>query len=367
MQTEHSFIQGDARYMENLEEESIHLVVTSPPYPMIEMWDGTFAWLNPEAGEALRRGDGRTAFELMHRELDRVWWRLFQLVAEGGFICINIGDATRKLGEEFRLYSNHARIMQKFWELGFTPLPLILWRKPTNAPTKFMGSGTLPAGAYVTLEHEYILIFRRGGKRRFPGEKDKENRRESAVFWEERNKWYSDLWDFKGSRQGIAADTPVVSSGKLRNRSGAYPFALPFRLINMYSLYGDTVLDPFLGLGTTSLAAMACGRNSLGLEVDNDLLSLLERKITTPSAVEELNCYQQERFENHLEFVREYRKTKGRLPGYNNSCHGIPVVSRQETGLKLRLVDKILQNTAGNYTVKYKEFMPRDSRCSFQE
>ena len=90
----------------------------------------------------------------------------------------------------------------------------------------------------------------------------------SAFFWEERNRWFSDVWDFKGTVQGL-------DHGDLRSRSGAYPLELAFRLINMYSLYEDTVLDPFLGTGTTTLASIACGRNSIGIEIDRAFSSFI--------------------------------------------------------------------------------------------
>ena len=133
-----------------------------------------------------------------------------------------------------------------------------------------MGSGMLPAGAYVTLEHEYILILRKGGKREFKKESDKQNRRESALFWEERNLWFSDIWfDIKGTPQTLGAQN--LGDKTARKRSGAYPFELAHRLINMYSVKGDRVLDPFLGTGTTMAAAMAAGRNSVGYEMDASL------------------------------------------------------------------------------------------------
>ena len=104
-----------------------------------------------------------------------------------------------------------------------------------------MGSGMLPAGAYVTLEHEYILIVRKGSKREFKTEVEKENRRESALFWEERNVWYSDVWtDIKGTEQKL----PKAMS---RLRSAAFPFELAYRLINMYSVKGDVILDSISG------------------------------------------------------------------------------------------------------------------------
>ena len=101
-----------------------------------------------------------------------------------------------------------------------------------------------PGGAYVTLEHEYILILRKNGKRKFTTQPEKQNRRESAYFWEERNIWFSDIWDLKGIRQDI-------QQKDIRTRSAAFPFELAYRLINMYSVFGDTILDPFLGTGTT--------------------------------------------------------------------------------------------------------------------
>ena len=129
-------------------------------------------------------------------------------------------------------------------------------------PNKFMGSGMLPAGAYATLEHEYILILRKGNKREFKSKEDKLRRQQSAFFWEERNVWFSDIWeDLKGTKQNNI-------DKHIRERSGAYPFELPYRIINMFSLRGDTVLDPFLGTGTTTLACMATARNSIGYEVN---------------------------------------------------------------------------------------------------
>src|SRR5206468_5334175 len=104
----------------------------------------------------------------------------------------------------FILYPNHVRIASHLVRLGFNPLPAILWRKQTNAPNKFMGSGMFPPGAYVTLEHEYVLIVRKGDKRAFDSEVIRSRRRESAFFWEERNDWFSDVWfDLKGTGQNL--------------------------------------------------------------------------------------------------------------------------------------------------------------------
>ncbi|MFM6984985.1 MAG: DNA methyltransferase, partial [Chitinophagaceae bacterium] len=137
------------------------MVVTSPPYPMVEMWDDIMGRQNIAISKAQIKQKPNEVFELMHQELDKVWKECFRVLAEGGFLCINIGDATRTVNGNFKLYDNHSRIAQYCNSIGFNEMPCVLWRKETNAPNKFMGSGMLPCGAYVTLEHEYILIFRK--------------------------------------------------------------------------------------------------------------------------------------------------------------------------------------------------------------
>ena len=127
---------------------------------MIEMWDSILGEQSLQITKSLESNDGYTAFELMHIELDKVWDEVIRVTKEGAFICINIGDATRTINGNFALYPNHARIISYFRSKGINNLPNIIWKKQTNSPNKFMGSGMLPSGAYVTLEHEYILIFK---------------------------------------------------------------------------------------------------------------------------------------------------------------------------------------------------------------
>jgi DNA modification methylase len=172
--------------MKRIEDESVDLIVTSPPYPMIEMWDEMFFNSNPDIRHEFDNSKYMNAFKLMHEELSKVWMECRRVLKEGGVICINIGDATRSFNKNFQLYSNHTIINKLFMDMGLKPLPIILWRKTSNKPNKFMGSGMLPNNAYVTLEHEYILVFRKGEKRKF-NSKNKD-RYESAYFWEERNK-----------------------------------------------------------------------------------------------------------------------------------------------------------------------------------
>ncbi len=321
--------------MNQIEDESVDLMITSPPYPMIEMWDEIFSKQNSEIEEALKKEDGNQAFELMNEELDKVWNEVHRVLKQGGLACIDIGDATRKVGEEFRLYSNHSRILQHCSKLGFSPLPEILWRKQTNAPNKFMGAGMLPSGAYVTLEHEFILVLRKGNKRGFNTKEEKLRRQKSAFFWEERNVWFSDVWeDLKGTRQNEI-------DKKIRERSGAYPFELAYRLINMFSLREDIILDPFLGTGTTTLASMATARNSIGIEIDPKFKKYLLSRFT--NLVNFSNKLLETRLMHHLEFVRERTKNKGTM-GYKSRVYGFPVMTSQEVEIVFDEPCKITRN-----------------------
>ena len=332
MHTSHLLIAGDARSTAQLADESVHLIVTSPPYPMVQMWDTLFAAQDKVVANYLQEQHGQEAFEAMHLQLDRVWAECVRVLAPGGIACINIGDATRSIAENFALYPNHARIMQAFTQLNMQCLPLILWRKTTNAPNKFMGSGMLAPGAYVTLEHEYILVFRKGGKRAFAERQEKNLRASSAYFWEERNQWFTDMWQLKGERQQL-------DEGLDRERSAAFPFELPYRLLNMYSLKGDTVYDPFTGTGTTSLAAIASGRNSIGMDLSKDLLQVAANRIENLD-MDALNQIIQKRLDDHRAFEQARISQKGPLK-YRNACYGFGVMTRQEQNLYLNPLERL--------------------------
>ncbi|MSQ01701.1 MAG: site-specific DNA-methyltransferase [Myxococcales bacterium] len=322
MRTTHRLCLGDARALP-VADASVHLVVTSPPYPMIAMWDAGFSAVDPEIGAALSRGDGAAAFERMHRQLDEAWVECARVLVPGAWAAINIGDATRSLGTRtfggsFALWPNHARVLGGAMRAGLVAMPDILWRKPTNAPNKFMGSGMLPGGAYVTYEHEYVLLLRKPGTRSF----DAARRRESAYFWEERNAWFSDLWT------GLPGERQAASAG--RSRSAAFPRELPWRLIHMYSCLGDTVLDPFAGTGTTAAAALAAGRCSVSVEADEAVLA------AAPVALQQAVAWGQqrtsERLAAHLAFVAA-RVGAGRVLKHRSPAYG-PVVTGQERDLR---------------------------------
>jgi DNA modification methylase len=285
----------------------------------------------------------------MHGELDKVWAEINKVVVPGGIVCINIGDATRTINSNFSLYSNHARIISAFLKLGFINLPNIIWRKQTNAPNKFMGSGMLPPGAYVTLEHEWILIFRKGGKRLFASETDKQTRRESAFFWEERNVWFSDVWNFKGVKQ-------LTLNSITRERTAAYPFDLPYRLINMFSVKGDTVLDPFLGTGTTTVAAVATGRHSIGVDID-DAFCAIAKDCVQNINIEEINKLVDNRLSDHAAFITS-EKLKGKEFKHFNESLKTPVVTSQEVGMQLPYLNSVSLVNDFSFEASYRRPEP---------
>lgn len=261
VKTKHKIIIGDCRDMKEIGSNTVHLMVTSPPYPMIEMWDELFEGM-----------DCKT-YEQMHECLAQVWKEVYRILVDGGIACINIGDATRRVDDTFRLFPNHSKIIEHCERIGFITLPNILWKKPTTKPKykgkgAFLGSGMLPPNAYVTSDCEYILIFRKGNLRKFKP-KD-EIRYASAYIKEERDVWFSQIWDVVGTKQ---------NNTEVGRRIAAFPEEIPRRLIKMFSIIGDTVLDPFLGTGTTTKVAKELNRNSIGYEIKSDLLDIIKERV----------------------------------------------------------------------------------------
>jgi modification methylase len=241
-------IIGDSRYMRELADDSIHLVVTSPPYPMVSIWDRFF------------QEEAANTFDEMHSYLNKIWTELKRVLVSGGIACVNIGDATRTKDGMFHLYPNHSRVIEAFERLGLVTLPYILWKKPTTKPRykgkgAFLGSGFLPPNAYVTIDMEYVLIFRKGSLRAFEPKDPKRYR--SKFTKKERDEWFSQVWTVPGVRQ---------THGDLERRIAAFPEEIPRRLIRMFSIEGDLVLDPFLGSGTTLKSAMDLNRRFIGYE-----------------------------------------------------------------------------------------------------
>jgi site-specific DNA-methyltransferase (cytosine-N4-specific) len=340
METRHAAVVGDARALP-LPDDSVHLVVTSPPYPMVEMWDEAFGATAPGARAALSAGDGAAAFGAMHDALDEAWAEVARVLVPGGVACVVVGDAARTL-DRFRLYRNRDRVGAAFEALGFDPLPDVVWHKPANSAAKFMGSGMLPPNAYVTLEHESVLVFRNGARRTF--EPGADRRYEAAYFWEERNRWFSDVWT---DVRGVAQDAPDGP----RERTAAYPFAVPHRLVNMYSVYGDRVLDPFWGTGTTTLAAMVAARDSVGVERHPDLVAgFADRAADAPRLSREVTA---RRLADHADFVAGSDADHG----YEAVHYDLPVRTRQERRLRLYEAASV-RETAGGHVVTHTPATP---------
>lgn len=251
LETTHRLILGDARSMPDL-GGPLHLVVTSPPYWTLKRYDGA-------AGTAqLGHQDDYEAFQA---ELARVWKHCYDLLVPGGRLCINVGDVClprRKTGRHY-VVPLHADISVHCRRIGFDYLTPILWQKIANAVTEVEGNGSAFLGkpyepnAIVKNDIEYILLFRKPGAYRQP---TLAQRRLSMIDKEDHARWFRSVW----------TDLPGTSTR--RGHPAPYPVELAYRLVRMFSFVGDTVLDPFVGSGTTTEAAIRGFRSSVGIEVE---------------------------------------------------------------------------------------------------
>ena len=197
-----------------IEDESIHLVVTSPPYPMIEKWDEIDLFVKGREDKAINRRD----FYIQHSRLQKIWLEVKRVLIPGGIACINIGDATRSIDKEFCCYPNFAMLSVHMMNMRFTPLVPIIWKKISNRPNAFLGSGMIPPNGYIAQDCEYIGIYRKGNIRKF---KPHDVQRYASEFTkEERDKWFQQLWTMPG-KMGAKA-------------TSAFPEEVPRRLIQMF-------------------------------------------------------------------------------------------------------------------------------------
>jgi len=281
METRHKIVIGDSRNMFHIPDKSVHLMITSPPYPMIEMWDIMFIKQDIRIKEEFNKFNLLKTeeekerciskiYDLMHENLEKVWKETYRVLVDGGIACINIGDATRSMNGLFRLFTNHSRITELCEKMGFVSLPFLLWKKATNKPNAFLGSGFYPPNAYITLDTEFILILRKGNRRILKTEEEKVQRNKSQFTKQERDIWFSQTWNIKGAKQ-IRND--------FQRRTAEFPEEVVYRLTRMFSCEGEMILDPFLGTGTTTKVAKDTNRHSIGYEIDENLLPILKQKI----------------------------------------------------------------------------------------
>jgi len=258
--TSHVLRLGDARAMDWLADESLHLAVTSPPYWTLKKYND-----HPD-----QLGD-LAEYENFISELDKVWAHVFRALVPGGRLVVVVGDvclSRRRNKGRHQVIPLHADISTHARRLGFDYLTPIYWQKIANASyevengSSFLGKPFEP-NAVIKNDTEYLLFLRKPGGYRKPTE---EQRRLSKMTKEEHGRWFRSVW----------TDVPGAST---RDHPAPFPVELAYRLVRMFSFVGDTVLDPFLGTGTTTAAAVKAGRSSIGVEIDPSYLELAESRI----------------------------------------------------------------------------------------
>src|SRR5437773_5766416 len=264
--TTHTLHLGDARDLSLIPDQSVHLVVTSPPYWTLKKYNNTAGQMGHIAN-----------YEYFLTELDKVWAECRRVLVPGGRICCVVGDVCiprKKAGRHF-IIPLHSDIQVRARSLGLDCLTPILWHKIANGVTESEGNGAgfygkpYQPGAVVKNDVEYILFLRKGGGYRSLKPVQKAL---SMLTKEEMKSWFLPFWtDIKGASTRSGHPAP-------------FPSELAERLIKMFSFAGDTVLDPFVGTGSTSKAAVHCGRNSIGNEIDAAYLEMAKDSLTRAMA-----------------------------------------------------------------------------------
>ncbi len=256
MKTKHKIIIGDSRQMKEATNESVHLIITSPPY-----------WQLKDYGDGRQIGFN-DSYEEYINNLSLVWNECHRSLHKGCRLCINIGDqfARSVYYGRYKVIPIRTEIIKFCETVGFDYMGAIIWQKVTTCNTTggatIMGSFPHPRNGILKIDYEFILIFKKYGKAPAVSRETKE---ESKMSKEEWNLYFAGHWTFSGEKQD--------------KHLAMFPEELPGRLIKMFSFVGDTVLDPFLGSGTTSLAAKNLRRNSVGYEINEDFLPTIEAKL----------------------------------------------------------------------------------------
>lgn len=256
--TTHKFIVGDARELPFLKDNSIHLVLTSPPYWNLKKYND----IKSQLGHIVD-------YEEFLGEINKVWKECFRVLVPGGRVVCVVGDvllSRRKHGRHM-VFPLHSDIAVACRKIGFDNLNPIIWHKISNANyevsngTKFLGKPYEP-NAIIKSDIEYILMLRKPGGYRKP---TLEQRRLSKMTKDEYNAWFQQLWKITGA--------------STKNHPAPFPEELAYRLVRMFSFHGDTVLDPFCGSGTTAVAAYKTGRNSIMIDIDPDYVEMAKKRL----------------------------------------------------------------------------------------
>ncbi len=266
----------DSRAMPEVADGSIDLVVTSPPY-----------WHIKDYGAAGQIGFGQSLHEYF-RDLYRVWAECHRALRPGARLCLNIGDQFARARDygRYKVIPLHAEFIAQCEQIGFDFLGAIIWQKKTTMNTTggapLMGSYPYPPNGLVEIDYEFILIFKKPG----PGKKvPPEVKAASRLTKEEWKEYFAGHWHFAGARQ--------------LGHEAMFPGELPRRLIRMFTFQGDTVLDPFLGSGTTVKAALELNRRAVGYEISEDFLEIIEEKLGLKGKM---------RFEENISLSRAHKR-----------------------------------------------------------
>ena len=260
--TVHRLINGDARDLSFLPDESVHLVLTSPPYWNLKRYN--------ENPKQLGHIDD---YETFLAELQKVWEHAYRVLVPGGRLVCVVGDvcvSRRNFGRHL-VFPLHSDISVICRHIGFDNLNPIIWHKIANASyevsngSKFLGKPYEP-NAIIKNDIEFILMQRKPGGYRKPTE---EQRRQSMIDKKDFNRWFRQIWNIPGA--------------STRKHPAPFPLELATRLVRMFSFVGDTVLDPFCGSGTTMVAAFKNNRNSIGVEIDPEYCRMAARYLKTES------------------------------------------------------------------------------------
>lgn len=257
MRTSHIFVHGDSRKMSMVEDSSVQLIVTSPPY-----------WQLKDYGVDNQIGFNNSYEEYINN-LNIVWKECERVLSSGCRLCVNIGDQFARAAYygRYKVVPIHSEIIRFCEEIGLDYMGSIIWQKQTSMHTtggqKVMGSYPYPRNGIVKMDYEYILIFKKLGNT--PSVSDA-IRKASGLTHEEWQTLFNAHWNVPGDRQD--------------GHIAVFPEEIPKRLIKMFSFVGDMVLDPFMGSGTTSLAACHLGRNSIGYELNPQFRHYYEQKVT---------------------------------------------------------------------------------------
>ena len=254
--TLHTIINGDSRKMTEVPDQSVHLVITSPPY-----------WQLKDYGTDEQIGFNDT-YEDYINHLNLVWKECYRVLHNGCRLCINIGDqfARSVYYGRYKVIPIHSEIIRFCEAVGFDFMGQIIWQKATTMNTTgggaVMGSFPHPRNGIVKLDFEYILLFKKQGNAPKP---TPEQKAQSAMTNEEWNTYFNGHWYFNGAKQD--------------KHLAMFPEELPKRLIKMFSFPQETVLDPFMGSGTTATVANTLGRNSIAYEINPDFIPLIQERI----------------------------------------------------------------------------------------